>query len=113
IHLPQERVLWIDAPALRAVVALLLIDRREQDQPVQVFDRPAVFHESAGQVIEQFRMRRRLATQAEVARRPYYAGAEMMHPDPVYHHPRGQGIAAIADGLGKLQPAAALLERLA
>ncbi len=51
-------------------------------------------------------MRRWLASFAKIARRGYQPAAEMILPDAVYHHARGQRIFRVRDPVGKLQPPA-------
>ena len=58
-------------------------------------------------------MRRRLAEQAEVARRADEAEAEMVLPDAVDHDARGQRIVLVGDRVRQFQPAAALREEAA
>src|SRR5262249_14826777 len=98
-------VLRIDSDALRAFGAILLVGSRQKDEPMQALDGPATVHKGAGQVIEQLGVRRRLAAEAEIARRAHQAGTEMVKPDPVYEDPRRQGIAAIHYSPGQLEPA--------
>ena len=66
-----------------------------------------------GEIVEQFRVRRRLAAPAEIAGRADEAVAEMMQPDAVDHHAGGERVVLAGDGAGQLQPAAAFFERLA
>ena len=73
-------------------------------------DRPSAFDKSRRQVIEQFRIRRTIAHLAEVAGRAHDARAEVMLPDPIHHHARGQRILRDGDRFGQFQPAAALGE---
>ena len=50
---------------------------------ISSLDRPAVADEAVGEVIEQFRMRRRLAEHAEVIDRRDDAAAEQVMPDAI------------------------------
>ena len=70
----------------------LLIHGREHDLAVQPLERPAVLHEVPGQVIEQRRVRGRLAAQAEVAGRAPPAPAEVIQPHAIDDHARRQRI---------------------
>ena len=54
----------------------------------------------------------RLAPHAEVARRAYQAGAEVMQPEAVDQHPSRERILRAGNGAGQLKPAAPLRERL-
>jgi len=92
VHLPQQPVFRVQGAALRPVVALLLVRGREHDRAVHFLDRPAAADEDRRQVIEQFGMRRRVAAEAEIARRADQTRAEMMQPDAVDHHPGRQRI---------------------
>src|SRR5262245_59463714 len=58
-------------------------------------------------------MRRRLAARAEVAGRADEALAEVVQPDTVDHHARGERVVLARDGAGELQSAGAVLEGLA
>ncbi len=58
-------------------------------------------------------MRRRIAAQAEIARCPHQAGAEVMQPDAIDQDARRQRIITIRNSASQLQAAAALTERLA
>src|SRR5262245_31580135 len=61
-------------------------------------------HKLDRQPIEQFRMCGRLAQLAEVARRAHDAFAEMMLPDAIDHHPRGERILPRHQPLGQSAP---------
>ena len=74
---------------------------------MQRFDRPAGFDQAAGQPVQQLGMSRQRAHAAEVARRADYSFAEVLLPDAIDHHARGQGMLGRADPLCQLQPAAA------
>ena len=52
---------------------------------------PAPRHELMGEPLEQFRMRRPLAADAEVADGADQAFAEVVLPDPIDHHAGEQG----------------------
>ena len=53
-------------------------------------------------------MRRRIGAHPEIARRADESRAEMMHPDAVHEHARGQRIVTRHDGLRELQPPAGI-----
>jgi hypothetical protein len=99
---PQQPILGIDRVRFGNVIARLLIHGRGHDQLVQLLDRPAVVHEAHGEVIEQLRMRRRLAARAEVAGRAHEALAEVMQPDAVDHHARGERVVLARDGASEV-----------
>ena len=64
------------------------------------------------QVVEQLGMRGPFAELAEVARRAHDAVAEMMLPDAVHHHARGERIVRVGDRFGQFQPAASVVNVL-
>ena len=66
------------------------------------FDRPTGRDETRRETIEQFGMRRRLALFAEVVRRRNDSFAEMVQPDAIHHHARGERIFRIGDPFGEL-----------
>ncbi len=109
--LPAEKeIVRIAAPVRRSVG--LLIGRGVDDEPVHGLDRPAGPDEFRGQPVEQLGMRGRGAEPAEVVRRPYQPLAEMVLPDAVHHHPRGQRILRAGQPASQFQPAAALVNGL-
>ena len=112
VHPPEQEVVGVDVGVGGVVVARLLVYGGLHDQPVQVFDGPTVFHEVIGQVVQHGGMRGRGRADAEIARSGYQRAVEMVHPDAVDHHARGQRIILAGDGLGQLQAAAALFKGL-
>ncbi len=62
--------------------------------------------EIAGRIIEQIGMRRRRAAHAEVAGRFHQTRSEVVMPDAIDHHPRGERILGIGDGVRRQEPAA-------
>src|SRR5438270_11159401 len=78
---------------------------------MHLFNRPALLHETAGQVIEQLRMSRRVTKLAEVTWSVDNASAKMMLPNPVDHHPGRQRVVGSSDGLGQFQPPTTFLKR--
>src|SRR5262245_61784371 len=71
---------------------------------MQMFHAPMAANEFASEPIEQFRMSRRVAAQAEVAGRGYQTLAKMMQPTPIHEDPRGERM--LGDGPGQLEPPA-------
>ncbi len=63
-------------------------------------------------MIQQFRMRRRLGAQTEVADGPHEAFAEVLRPDAVHDHASGEGIVPIRDGFRQIDTAAAGVQLL-
>src|SRR5437762_2207269 len=87
----------------------LLIHVRVHDQAMHRFDAPALTDELDGQPVEELGMRRPCAGGAEVARRRDEAAAEMIVPDPVHHHARGERILGTRDPIGQRGAAAGRL----
>ena len=83
-----------------------LVGLRRHDQPVHLLDAPAAVHELDRQPVEQLRMRRLLAHLAEVIERRHDAAAEMMMPDAIDDHARGQRIVRRRQPLRQRPPAA-------
>src|SRR5206468_2441799 len=110
IHAPEQCVLRVHALSLGILVTRLLVGAREHEEPVQLLDRPSLFHEAPRKIVEQLRMTRRLAAEPEVARGADQACAEVVEPDPVDHDARREWILLRGNRLGKLQPAASMLE---
>ena len=83
------------------------IGLRGHDQPVQLFDAPAVIDKVTRQPVQQLRMRGTGAHLAEIARRGHDPVAgEVLCPDPIGHHPRCQGVVGIGDPPRQREPAA-------
>ncbi len=72
-----------------------------------MLDAPAVFHEFSREPIEQFRMRGSRAVCAEVAGRADQPFAEMILPDAIHHHARGERIRRIHNPLARMSDAGA------
>src|SRR5260370_35071084 len=77
---------------------------------MQLFHRPAGFHESASEIIEQFGMRGPIAELAEVARRADDGPAKVILTYAVDHDAGGQRVILGGDGVRGPEPAAALHE---
>src|SRR5262245_23244784 len=77
---------------------------------MQPLERPAAGDEAGGQVVEQLRMRGRLALHAKVARRAYKWLAEMPRPDAVRHDARRQRGGIAKDLIAQLAAARAGVE---
>ena len=69
-----------------------------------------IFHETRGQIVQQFGMAGPVAHLAEVAGRAHDARAEMIEPDAIHHHARGQRIGRAGDRFGEFSPPAPSLE---
>src|SRR6266542_1457788 len=66
IHFPEKPVVRVRLRVAPFALAALLIRVREQDEPVQLLERPALVHEPGRDVIEQLGMGRRVRTQTEI-----------------------------------------------
>ena len=80
---------------------LLLIGRAQDHELVQVLERPAAFHKFRRKPVEQFRMRRLVAPESEIARRSDEALAEMVMPEAIHEDARRERIVAMGDPLGQ------------
>ena len=76
---------------------------------VHLFHAPALLHEFRGQPIQEFRVGRRGAGLPEIADRPHDAVAEVLFPDSVHHHARGQRVFRIREPFGEGQAAPCLV----
>ena len=96
-HAPEQSVLPVDGLARGVEPARLAIGRRQQDQPMQRLEPPAVRDIPRGQPVEQLRVRGRAAVEAEIAGRGDDPLAEVVVPEAVDHDPRRQGVRRIAN----------------
>src|SRR5439155_22469357 len=110
VHLPKVAIVGVDLREPWILIAALLIRTRTHDQPMQLFQRPAVLDEPRCQIIQKLRMRRRLRARAEVVRRADNSLPEMMQPYAIRNHPRGEGIVRAGNFFRQFQPAAANFE---
>src|SRR2546425_383999 len=67
LETPPELVVRVGIATRGPIETRLLVDARQQQQPMQLLERAALGPERAGEVIEQFGMDRRRAAAAEVA----------------------------------------------
>ena len=104
---PEIAVLRVGGGVGGNVRAGQLISLGEQDQLVQLLNGPAVFDEAGGQVVEQFRMGRGGAANAEIRGGRDDAFPEMVMPDPVDHDPGGQRVSGIGQPFGEFLAATA------
>src|SRR5688572_212522 len=68
--------------------------------------RPSTLDEPARHVVEQLRMRGRVAGSTEVVGRSYDASAEVVLPYPIHHHARKERMTCAGDPLGDLSASA-------
>ncbi len=105
-HAVQQVVVRIHFRASQVRFARLPVRLREHHLPDQVLDRPAAIHNLRREIIEQLRMRRRLAGDAEVVNRLDDAPAEQVMPNPIHRHARNERVAGINHPLGQGHTAA-------
>ena len=74
-----------------------MVRAREDDFPHKSLGAPALVHESVGEVVEQFGMRRAFASCAEVVGGPDEPFAHQPKPNPVDIDPSGQGVGRIRE----------------
>ena len=96
----KQRVVWVRRGV---AIARKLPCVREQQQAVHRLHRPALFHKTRREKIQQLGMRRHLPACAEIIRRRHEPASEMLLPDSVRHHTGGEGICRIDDPLRQLQ----------
>ena len=90
--------------------ARLPVGARKDDLAMQGLQRPAAGDEAGGQVVEQFRVGRRFAELAEVARGRHQRATEVPAPDPVDNDPPCEGRRIPDDPVGELLPTTPLAE---
>ena len=92
---PDQLVLGVDLGGFRIELGGLLIGVREHDQAVHLFDAPAVLDKSSSEVIEQLLVGGSFAHHTEIARGADNSAAEVVMPDAIGHHARGERILRI------------------
>ena len=112
VHAPEQFVVAVHFAGARVEAVAHLVSRREHNGSVQRLHGPALLDELLREPVEQRRVRGPLAERAEVARGAHEAGAEVMLPEAVHHHARGERVLRVRDGAGQFEPPAAALERL-
>src|SRR5205814_854370 len=89
IHSPHEAIVWVELTIFGVILIVLLIRVGEQDQSVQLLERPAVLDEVRGKPVQQLGVRRSLAARAEVTGCAHDSLAEVTQPDAIDHHACG------------------------
>ena len=82
----------------------LLIGLARDDETMESFHRPIVFHEGDGEVIEKLRMAGEFALHAKVIQGLDQTDAKEGRPLPVDHDACGQRILCRNEPTGKLEP---------
>ena len=83
-----------------------LIRARQHQCAHQLLDRPALANESLSQVIQQLRMRRRIAGDSKVINAEDQPLTEQVLPNPIDHHARRQRVLFAGQPLSQFQSAA-------
>ena len=91
--------------------ARLAIGGGDQNVALQLLQRPTLFHQSIGQVIEQVLSHRSLGAHSKVTWTIDQRSGEQVHPDAVGDHSRCQRVIPRDDGLRQIQTTAATFER--
>ena len=92
VLLPEQAIFRVGTEAVVAVEARLAVRCGVRDLPVECLHAPTVRHEFRCQPVEEFGVRRRVATEAEVAGRVDQPAAEVVHPNAVDEHAGGEWI---------------------
>ena len=101
-----RRLAGVDGEVRGARRRVEAIGPARHDRPDEPLDRPAVADEPRGQVVEQFRVRGRVARRAEVVDAPHQARAEEVLPDPVDEDAGRERVLLAREPTGQLEPAA-------
>ena len=97
---PEQAGVLVDAGGGFVKVGRLQVGLREDDLAVQGFQFPAVGDKSLREEVEELRVRRLAAHEAEVARGVDEAGAEVVMPQAIREHAGGDGV-VLGDPLGQ------------
>ena len=92
VHFPKQPVVRVQLRAAALALAALLIRAGKEDEPMQLLQGPPLIHEAGGEIIEQFRMCRRVGPQTKITRCADQARPEMMQPDAIDQHARGERV---------------------
>ena len=111
----KEKIIRIADGHILPHVARLSPQATRDDLAVKPSQAPlAVFDKASRQIVEQFRMARSLASQAQISRRADESAAYVVHPDPVDDHAGCQRIFWSDNGASQIQPSAGFrVDRLA
>ena len=102
---PIQLVFGIFFGGFRAELAGLAIGLRKDDLANQLLGGPPVLDEVRGEVVEKFRVGRRIALQSHVAGCGNQRAAHQISPDPVGGRARRERIVGAGDRLGQFFPA--------
>ena len=106
VRAPEEIVVRVGREVFGVGHTAELVSAGQGNLADQLLHRPAVRHEAARQVVEQFRMRRALAGRAEVVWRADDALAEKVLPNAVGHDAGRERVLRAGDPVGQFDPAA-------
>src|SRR5215510_9421435 len=110
IHPPQQPVFRVFGGGLLVESARLAVGIREQDQTMHRLPTPATLHEFGRHPVEQLGMARTISRGAEIAGRLHDALPEMVLPDAIDGHARGQRVVGARDPFGQLATAISRIE---
>ena len=112
-HLPKETIIRVNVEWISALtidvrgnldVAALLPGSRRQDQSVQFFQAVATVAKPDGEPLQQLRVRRPAAVEAQVVRSVDQACAEVVMPDAVNDDSREERVVFMSDPRSELAP---------
>ena len=106
----EQAIGCVDFMRLRRGLAAHLIGAGEQQHPVHCFERPACLNEPAGEEIEQFGMRGKLAGAAVIVGSADDALGEVILPDAVRDYAGGERMGRRGEPLGHFETSGALLD---
>ena len=104
---PEQFVLRVGLRGEFIVARRLPVSAGGHDEAVHFFDAPAAPHKFGCQKIQQVGVSRAVPSGPEIARRADDAAGEMILPDAVDHHARGERIVRVGENVGQLGPATA------
>ena len=103
-HAAEQPVVGVEFVELGQAARSLAVSLAGHDEPMQALEPPAVFHEVAGEPVEQFGVAWLLAQFAEVTRCIDQAAAEVVQPKAVDEHTARERMRPVGQALGQGQP---------
>ena len=106
IHSPEgppgkETVFWIEPIVLRAHSRRLAVSPGCHHQPMHGLDTPSPLHKLHGQPVQEIGVGGTGPRSPKISQGLYNPPAEVVPPDPIHHHPSGQGIVRFHQPLGQ------------
>ena len=112
IHAPMELVGLVHQGRILSKQALLAIGRGIHQIPVELLDRPAVFHKPKGEMVKKLGVSGQHAHLPKLARAGNDSLPKVPVPDPIHQNPGSKRIVRIGDCPGKFQTTAPARELL-